>query len=200
MGLLLELASRRSCTVIQSIVSHTLDEPVTFRRFRGNWKSTELDAMSGIVAKGMANGANRTCWGKGASEGKGWPCVAVAKTAGTREDKGVTATLAYILKMFDAPTIIDYLSLDVEGAEEAVLEHFPFNEYTFRVMSIERPSMKLTLVLSHNGYRYLCDNGSYGDELWVNSQTAKSLPPAFTVVTSDRHGTHHRNCPLYQPH
>ena len=143
-GLLPELAMRRTCKVVEAIVSQKPDVPVTFRRFHGKWKSSELHAMSGIVAKGMGNGANKTCWGKGAAQGMGWPCVSVGTArAAMTEANGVTTTLASILDYFHAPSTVDYLSLDVEGAEESVLASFPFRRYTFRTMSIERPSEAL---------------------------------------------------------
>jgi len=40
-----------------------------------------------------------------------------------------TRTLEYILRQFNAPDVIDYLSLDVEGAETRVLKNFPFDKY-----------------------------------------------------------------------
>lgn len=56
----------------------------------------------------------------------------------------------------------------VEGSEEAVLLSFPFGEYHFRVICIERPSERLRAKLLANGYGHVCNNGAfYGDELWV---------------------------------
>ena len=63
-----------------------------------------------------------------------------------------TKTLYSILKDENAPKIIDYFSLDVEGAEERVLSKFPFNEYIFNCLTIERPSKKLKEILVLNGY------------------------------------------------
>jgi len=63
-----------------------------------------------------------------------------------------TITLKEILDKHNSPKIIDYLSLDVEGAEERVLKDFPFDEHTFLTMSIERPSEKLKEILKQNGY------------------------------------------------
>ena len=40
-------------------------------------------------------------------------------------------SLQEILKKAKAPKIIDYLSLDVEGAELEVLKNFPFKKYKF---------------------------------------------------------------------
>lgn len=66
-----------------------------------------------------------------------------------------TKTLEYVLDKFNAPKVIDYLSLDVEGAEERILRNFPFNKYTFLAMTIERPTPELEKVLFDNGYVFV---------------------------------------------
>ena len=63
-----------------------------------------------------------------------------------------TALLVHVLRQYRAPNTIDYLSIDVEGAEEKILKDFPFNEYTFLSMTIERPSQELHNILLKNGY------------------------------------------------
>ena len=192
-GLLPELAMRRSCSVIEAMVSAETDQEVTFRRFVGKWKQTELHAMSGIVGKGMGNGINKTCWGKGAAESTGWPCIKIDKYSAFKHDEGLTTTLASILDYMQAPRTIDYLSLDVEGAEQAVLRQFPFHRYDFRLISIERPSFELATLMMKNFYRYVCDNGSFGDELWVHERELSSLPKDLAALHKPR-STHPR-CP-----
>lgn len=66
-----------------------------------------------------------------------------------------TKTLEYVLDNFNAPKIIDYLSLDVEGAEERVLSDFDFNKYTFLAMTIERPTPELEKILFNNDYVFV---------------------------------------------
>lgn len=82
-----------------------------------------------------------------------------------------TVTLNNILKSFNAPKVITYLSLDVEGAEHRVLkpilETNP-NPYVFLAMTIERPKIELRTALKLNGYKYLGDHGGFGDTLWVH--------------------------------
>lgn len=63
-----------------------------------------------------------------------------------------TRRLAEILRSAGLPREIDYLSIDVEGAEERVLLDFPFDEYRFRCMTVERPGARLRDVLARNGY------------------------------------------------
>jgi hypothetical protein len=46
-------------------------------------------------------------------------------------------TLRSVLHEVGAPSIIDYWSLDTEGSELAILRSFPFDEYRFRVLTVE---------------------------------------------------------------
>ena len=64
----------------------------------------------------------------------------------------VCEPLDKILRDHEAPPIIDYLSLDVEGAEWEILRSFPFNTYTFRAISIESAGHSLNALLEKNGY------------------------------------------------
>lgn len=63
-------------------------------------------------------------------------------------------SLGAILDSQDMPRIIDYLSLDVEGAEEEIILNFPFDRYRFNVMSIERPTQVLDEFLIKLGYEF----------------------------------------------
>jgi FkbM family methyltransferase len=63
-----------------------------------------------------------------------------------------TETLFSILESHSAPKIIDYLSIDVEGAEERILRNFSFNLYRFNCITIERPTNYLREILKENGY------------------------------------------------
>ncbi len=42
-----------------------------------------------------------------------------------------------MLKRAEAPTTIEYMSLDTEGSELEILEHFPFDEYTVKMITVE---------------------------------------------------------------
>lgn len=63
-----------------------------------------------------------------------------------------TNTLSSILISENVPSVIDYLSIDVEGAEERILSKFPFDKYKFKCMTLERVSSKLKEILCLNGY------------------------------------------------
>jgi FkbM family methyltransferase len=66
-----------------------------------------------------------------------------------------SSSLANILRTNDAPHIIDYLSIDIEGAEDKALLGFPFSEYIFRCLTIERPSHELHERLVKNRYQLI---------------------------------------------
>ena len=46
-------------------------------------------------------------------------------------------SLADLFKQYNAPQVIDYLAMDIEGSELPVLATFPFEEYTILAISIE---------------------------------------------------------------
>jgi FkbM family methyltransferase len=46
-------------------------------------------------------------------------------------------TVRSVLRQFRAPPVIDYWSLDTEGSELTILRSFPFDEYSFRVLTVE---------------------------------------------------------------
>lgn len=71
-----------------------------------------------------------------------------------------TFTIEKILKTFDSPKIIDYISLDIEGHESIALEKFPFSTHEFILMTVEHNlylgsdvnKKKIKEILSGNGY------------------------------------------------
>jgi len=68
-------------------------------------------------------------------------------------------------KRLAAPTVVDYLSLDVEGAEYQALRGLDFDKYVFLVMSVERPTLQIHLLLIKNGYSWLTQLGDLGSNL-----------------------------------
>ena len=64
-------------------------------------------------------------------------------------------SLHSILRSENAPRVIDYLSIDVEGAEGRILGGFPFEDYVFNCMTVERPKDRLREVLMQNEYKVI---------------------------------------------
>ncbi|MCF7852186.1 MAG: FkbM family methyltransferase [Simkaniaceae bacterium] len=88
-------------------------------------------------------------------------CVAIRKKqiVQARKNRRImkcnTLTLEQILDKYNAPHVIDYLSLDVEGSETRILRNFPFDKYIFLAMTIERPTPELNALLFANGYIFV---------------------------------------------
>jgi FkbM family methyltransferase len=83
------------------------------------------------------------------------------------KDKPVTlytVPIAEILQNYRAPVVMEYLSLDVEGAEFLVMKDFPFDKYKFKIMTVERPTQDVMDLLYANRYVYIAANNEWGQE------------------------------------
>jgi hypothetical protein len=108
-----------------------------------------------------------------------------------------TRTFEEILDTNCAPPVIDYLSLDVEGAEWRVLANFPYHRYQFRIMTIERPNKPLAELLKQHGYyraHSLGDAKRWGEQVWLNRNFSNTLSPrllkALDASKLKRHRIH----------
>lgn len=154
-----ELARYRNCTIIGAFVGG---------KEKGDGMQVEVvlgrGVEGGIAAKGMDNPAN-----------------AIRK----RENRDLVSILT-IFKETKTPNTIDYFSLDVEGAESLVMEDFPWDEYTFRYLTIERPKDDLKATLLTQGYVHVAVLGTFGEELWMNTKHAGlSFDEASDIVRSN---------------
>jgi FkbM family methyltransferase len=74
-----------------------------------------------------------------------------------------TITLNDLLEKYNAPSFIDYLSLDTEGTEYEILKCVDFKKYKFGLIDIEhnfiepKRSIIRNLLIS-NGYKYIGEN------------------------------------------
>lgn len=79
------------------------------------------------------------------------------------------------------PKVINYLSLDIEGAELLAMSSFPWETHRIDVLTVERPSYQLHALLYTHGLRYVMDHGSFGDQLFVHSDFI-SLSEALAIL------------------
>ena len=77
-----------------------------------------------------------------------------------------TTTLGRVLRDFRAPKLIDYMSIDTEGADYSVLKGFPFEEYIVSLLTLEGTSEQCRELLRQHGYVFLHRKTS--DELWAH--------------------------------
>jgi len=151
------LRSIRSCHLVTVAVADT----------NGEVQFVDDDGFSGIVSE--------------KTDHKEMPMY-TTKSMNTRHKKLAanftmkTMPFADILEATNAPRCIDYMSLDVEGAETLVMHSFPFANHTVAVMTIERPKPDLTKILRSHGYMFLCGGGA--DEVWVHPSRIAPPDPA----------------------
>ena len=77
-----------------------------------------------------------------------------------------------LLTQNGAPSFIDYLSLDTEGSEYEILKMFPFNQFSFGVITVEHNFNSnrehiYDLLSMHNYVRVLEEVSGY-DDWYIN--------------------------------
>jgi FkbM family methyltransferase len=82
-----------------------------------------------------------------------------------------TISLLDLLQKYNAPKIIDYLSLDTEGSEYEILENFDFSEYEFRIITCEHNFTpmrdKINNLLTSKGYKRVLSAISEFDDWYI---------------------------------
>jgi hypothetical protein len=86
-----------------------------------------------------------------------------------------TVPLQEVLERTDTPRVIDYLSLDVEGAEAYIMKNFPLSSYRIKIMTVERPDNELLLHLLANGFKLMGDISHFGETLWIHNDFVSGL-------------------------
>tara|TARA_A100001015_G_scaffold311539_1_gene414986 strand:- start:622 stop:1380 length:759 start_codon:yes stop_codon:yes gene_type:complete len=82
-----------------------------------------------------------------------------------------TISLTDMLKQHNAPSLIDYLSIDTEGSEYDILSSHDFSKYKFSVITIEHnytnQREKINKLLTKNGYLRKYEELSMQDDWYV---------------------------------
>ena len=138
---------KRRCQLAVAAAGRTTGKKISF---------SDRDAFSGIVGAEFDN-----------------------KKAGSSKQvtEMTTVKVADIFRQFSVPAVIDYMSLDIEGAEVYCFKDFPWHQYRFQVLTVERPG-NLTKILEQNGYVYVKTHGLFGDDLFMQ----KSFPDLQDVL------------------
>lgn len=93
------------------------------------------------------------------------------KRIGKKLYKVNTISLLDLLKKYDAPHEIDYLSIDTEGSELEILESFDFNSYNIKIITVEHNGTlqreKIFNLLTKNNYKRKYTEISKCDDWYV---------------------------------
>jgi FkbM family methyltransferase len=87
-----------------------------------------------------------------------------------------TITLLDVLDRANAPSFIEYMSLDTEGSEFEILKNFDFGKYTFGLIDVEHNFIEprrteIRNLLASKGYIYKGENR--WDDMYVHSSVLK---------------------------
>jgi FkbM family methyltransferase len=97
-------------------------------------------------------------------------------------------TIRSLLREFKAPPVVDYWSLDTEGSELRILQSFPFDEYSVRVLTVEHnwtsTREEIREFLESKGMYLARDLGI--DDGYVRCDEA-SVPPSRSAAWRRRH-------------
>ena len=146
---------RPNCQTVGAVVGTPRDQPVHFFYGAGD--------HGGIAGAGFDNGDKFR----------------------TRSKIAYTVTLHEILQRHrcffqtcgetKAKMTIDYLSLDVEGAENFVMQGFPFGHYSIHLITVERPKETLRHLLEENGFHQIQKLSRWGETLWAHEDIQAKL-------------------------
>jgi FkbM family methyltransferase len=85
-----------------------------------------------------------------------------------------TITLNDLLLSFDAPSKMDYLSIDTEGSEFRILSALDFESYRFNVITVEHnyteQRSQIFNLLTSNGYKRVFEELSGYDDWYISVQ------------------------------
>ena len=151
--------SYRKCDVVAAIVGNRTMEEISFRFPRSK------APKGGILGGSFDNKSDQ--WNEGHPR--------------------FTVSLLEVFQKFHVPKIIDYISLDIEGAEDLVMSSFPFVKYRFNVMTVERPSDALSTLLTANGYVLLKRIKKNTETLWVHNSILANLDTSALDIDSQNY-------------
>jgi hypothetical protein len=86
-----------------------------------------------------------------------------------------TAPLQEVFQRHNVPAVIDYLSLDVEGAEHFIMDSFPYDNYRISIMTVERPKSMFHTIVEAQGYVCLATISDFGETLWIHLDSVADL-------------------------
>jgi hypothetical protein len=85
-----------------------------------------------------------------------------------------TISMNDLLSKYDAPTSIDYLSIDTEGSEYEILRALDFHRYSFKVITCEHNDTvsreNIYKLLTSKGYKRKFESLPFAEDWFIRSE------------------------------
>jgi hypothetical protein len=111
-----------------------------------------------------------------------------------KEMERFTVPLLEVVERFEVPKVIDFFSLDVEGAEAYILSAFPLQNYRIKLLAFERPKEESKELLKKHGYVCLKVLVGWGETLWAHSSFLEELDLSVLGITLEEARTNSDLC------
>ncbi len=151
-----KIAHRRSCGSDRRCVWRESGETLDFNQVVGSEELASIDDFSGCDLHGSVREGRRS----------------VVKVE--------SVSLLDLLSDWNAPKVIDYLSVDTEGSEYEILRAFDFRIHQFRTLSVEHNMTEkreaIHSLLEDNGYRLVRRSSERFDDMYVMPELVPPHP------------------------
>lgn len=107
-----------------------------------------------------------------------------------------TITLNDLLGQYQAPTDIDYISIDTEGSELRILKAFDFEKYNVKSFCIEHNFTQReahTELMEGKGYQRVFHEISDHDDWWVRTDLIDNIAALELLISNDFQEVFERN-------
>lgn len=106
-----------------------------------------------------------------------------------------TRTISKVLEIYNAPYVIDYMSIDIEGKELDVISTFPFDDYHINTLTVEHNAphigesyrMKIRKILEDNDFVFVKGNDDIHG--WKHGPIEDFYKNKSILVTDSNEGT-----------
>jgi hypothetical protein len=111
-------------------------------------------------------------------------------------EKRNLVSISTVFNQTNVPTVIDYMSLDVEGAESFVMENFPWDSYSITFLTIERPKEDLRQRLKSEGYIMMLTLTLYGETLWIHQPSVSLSHEEIWRIAGEYNNSYFTRAPM----
>jgi hypothetical protein len=162
----LNLTRQRMCQVVGAVVGSSSKSALGDANSESSSRHQQEDQQQQPIYFRYDAGDHGGIAADGFDNGKRWQ---------RHSQLAYTVSLLEIFQRNHVPPVIDYLSLDVEGAESLILLNFPLDQYRIKIITAERLKGEIRVYLKQHGYEFVKRLSHWGESLWVHGDYKAEL-------------------------